>query len=281
MFVIMHIKMTLYSIPHKLYKAIIIKRPSATCKTPYVADVYIPELDLHTMAHSPSLGCCGLADKDHEVMVHEQTNKKTVCKYVIMLSHIYDKNTNIYVGIHPKLAETLVEQALIHSKIPGLENLREIQREKKYLNSRFDFIGINENGDNFILEVKSVPLSDYDDISAKERKNKDYSEYNIYDKVAYFPDGYRKNKGALVSPRALKHIQELEEITKTTNIKTYLCYVVQREDANRFQTSILDPIYKEAVKKASESGVNIITLQMKWDAQGNCDLISNNLLTHL
>ena len=92
MFIIMHIKMTLYSIPHKLYKAIIVKRPSATCKTPYVADVYIPELDLHTMAHSPSLGCCGLADKDHEVMVHEQTNKKTVCKYVIMLSHIYEKN---------------------------------------------------------------------------------------------------------------------------------------------------------------------------------------------
>jgi DNA-binding sugar fermentation-stimulating protein len=82
-----------------------------------------------------------------------------------------------------------------------------------------------------------------------------------------------------VSPRALKHIQELEEITTSegNTMLTYLCYVIQREDANRFQTSILDPIYKEAVEKASNNGVNIIALQIKWNNNGEAYLMTDSL----
>lgn len=271
----------IHQIQNKLYDAVVIKRPSASCKTPYVADIYIPELDLTTMAHSPALGCCGLSDKDHKVMVVEQNNKKTTCSHIIMLSCIEEKNKSIYVGIHPKLAETLVEQALLQNQVSCLSNIKNLQREKKFLNSRFDFMGKTENDDDFILEVKSVPLSDYDDISSQERKTKNYDDYDVYNKVAYFPDGYRKNKGAVVSPRALKHIEELEKIALETKIKTYLCYVVQREDANRFQTSILDPTYKQAVKKASDNGVTIIVLQIKWTKEGEAILITDNLTSSL
>ena len=34
--------------------------------------------------------------------------------------------------------------------------------------------------------------------------------------MSYFPDGYRKNANEPVSPRALKHIEELEKITLET-----------------------------------------------------------------
>ena len=278
----------IYRIPDTLYEAIVLKRPSAHCKTPYVADIYIPELDLTSIAHSPSLGCCGLADKGHAVMVCKlpETNskKQRVCEYVIMLSVIEEKGETIYIGIHPKLAETIVHQTLLQNKISFIENISNVQREKKFLNSRFDFIG-KSNEDDFILEVKSVPLSDYEDISAKEKKKNgcNYDELEVSNKVAYFPDGYRKNKNNLVSPRALKHIQELEELTinEEINITTYLCYVIQREDANRFQTSILDPIYKEAVKKASINGVNIMALQIRWNREGEAYLVTDSLPIHL
>ena len=274
----------IYRIPDTLYEAIILKRPSAHCKTPYVADIYIPELDLTSIAHSPSLGCCGLADKDHKVMVckipETKSKKERVCEYVIMLSIIEEKGETIYVGIHPKLSETIVHQILLQNKISFIKNISNVQREKKFLNSRFDFIGKTDE-DDFILEVKSVPLSDYEDISAKERKKNvcNYEELEVNNKVAYFPDGYRKNKNQLVSPRALKHIQELEEITTSegNTMLTYLCYVIQREDANRFQTSILDPIYKEAVEKASNNGVNIIALQIKWNNNGEAYLMTDSL----
>ena len=42
------------------------KRPSATCKTPYVADIITN--GEKTLAHSPSLGCCGIADKGRTVL---------------------------------------------------------------------------------------------------------------------------------------------------------------------------------------------------------------------
>lgn len=195
-----------------------------------------------------------------------------------MLSCVEEKSSEIYVGTHPRLAETLVKQALETNKISCLQNLQTIQREKKYLNSRFDFVGKTNRETNFILEVKSVPLSDYEDISSKERKDKNYDGKDVTDKVAYFPDGYRKNKNQLVSPRALKHIEELEEIRNTHNdIETHLCYVVQREDCNRFQTSVLDPIYKNAVKKANENNVNVIALQIRWTRNGEAHLLTDNL----
>lgn len=274
----------IYQIPDTLYEAVILKRPSAKCKSPYVADIYIHELEETAVAHSPSLGCCGLADKDHKVMVcripETKSKKERVCEYVIMLSCIEEKGKQMYVGIHPKLSETIVHQVLLQNRISQIENISNVQREKKFLNSRFDFIG-KSNTQDFILEVKSVPLSDYEDISAKDKKQNapNYDDKSVFDKVAYFPDGYRKNKNQLVSPRALKHIQELEEITlaKDNEIATYLCYVIQREDANRFQTSILDPIYKAAVHKANQNGVNIIALQIKWTRNGNAYLTSDCL----
>ena len=284
----MEIQKPIYQIPDTLYEAVIVKRPSTHCKTPYVADIYIPELDKISIAHSPSLGCCGLADKDHKVMVckipETKSKKEKVCEYVIMLSCVEEKGETIYIGIHPKLSETIVHQILLQNKISFMENISNVQREKKFLNSRFDFIG-KTNEEDFILEVKSVPLSDYEDIGAKERKKNvcNYEDLDVYNKVAYFPDGYRKTKNQLVSPRALKHIQELEEITlsQENKIVTYLCYVIQREDANRFQTSVLDPIYKEAVKKAYGNGVNIIALQIKWTRNGEAYLMTDNLPINL
>ncbi len=267
----------LYKISEKLYEAVIVKRPSKECRTPYVADIYIPELDINSLAHTPALGCCGLSDQGHKVLVKEQSTKGKVCKYVVMLLYIEEKGRKIYVGIHPKLSETIVNNALELNCFKKLQNVKEVEREKKYLNSRFDFKGKTKDDKEFILEVKSVPLSDYEDISAKDRKTKNYDDYDLFNKVAYFPDGYRKNKGSLVSPRALKHIEELEELTLTQGIETYLCYVIEREDANRFQTSILDPIYKEAVKKASDNGVNIITLQVRWNDKGEAEFLTDEL----
>ena len=59
------------------------------------------------------------------------------------------------------------------------------------------------------MEVKNVPLADYEDVTAKDRKKMCFDDRSINSKVAYFPDGYRKKQTDTVSPRALKHINEL------------------------------------------------------------------------
>ena len=63
---------------------------------------------------------------------------------------------NILVGIEPKIAEFFVELALNKNLFKNLKNIKSY-KEIKFLNSRFDFYGTDENNNEFIIEVKNVP----------------------------------------------------------------------------------------------------------------------------
>ena len=127
------------------------------------------------------------------------------------------------------------------------------------------------------MEVKNVPLADYEDISSKDRKKMCYDDREIDSKIAYFPDGYRKKSTDTVSPRALKHIRELTLIKKESITRCIMCYVIQRTDVDRFQPSIIDPEYRQAVKEAIEAGVEIITLVVKWTRDGEAYFVKDDL----
>jgi DNA-binding sugar fermentation-stimulating protein len=185
------------------------------------------------------------------------------------------------IGIDPKLAETLVENALTQNYLKTLCNIRTYKREVCLLNSRFDFAGIDANGKYFVLEVKNVPLADYADVSSCDRKKMikqgDFAHIDILQKIAYFPDGYRKKKGMVVSERALKHINELAEISHSKIIRPIICFVIQRTDVSSFQASLLDPIYKTAFNDAISQGVEVIVLVVSWNADGMATFVSCNL----
>jgi DNA-binding sugar fermentation-stimulating protein len=259
-------------------EGVITKRPSAHCKTPYVADVSL-ENSSSILGHSPSLGCCGLAEKDSTVVLSQLPAKKNqTCSHRVELAILQHNEIKMYIGINPKLAESIVEECLKKHFISNLE-ANKFQREVKFLNSRFDFAGTDKDGKPFILEVKNVPLADYVDVPKKEKKK--YTDLiqskKWNEKIAYFPDGYRKNSTAVVSPRALKHIQELEEIAKSHKVRAILCFVIQRTDVSHFQTSNIDLTYKEAVYKAWQNGVEIKTIQVSWRENGACYFVSNSL----
>ena len=56
-----------------------------------------------------------------------------------------------------------------------------------------------------------------------------------------------------------------------------MCYVIQRTDVDRFQPSIIDPQYREAVKQAVDAGVEIITLVVQWTKQGEAYFVKDDL----
>ncbi len=262
---------------------VITNRPSKTCRSPYVADIKIEGLEeTDELCHAPALGCCGLSEKGNTVILSELTNKKVKCSHRIELAVLReDRNPDreIIIGINPKLGETIAEACLQKNCIDGLTNVQSYRRETKIMNSRFDFTGIDEKGREFIMEIKSVPLADYVDVPKREKKNyqREIEEAAQDDKIAYFPDGYRKNSTAVVSPRALKHINELKEIATTTNKRTILCFIIQRTDVKQFQPSNIDLIYKSAVIDAWKVGVEIKTLQVDWTKEGECRFVRNDL----
>jgi len=266
----------------------VIKRPSKYIKTPYVADIIPFYSEKEVLAHSASLGCCGLADvgakilMSHVVEKSKKTTDKLKCEYKIYLSILKERNQEIVIGIHPKLAEDLTEIALNKNLLQTLQNVKSYRREtviyvEGKVDSRFDFTGIDANNIPFIMEVKNVPLADYEDITAKDRKKKCYDDREQNSKIAYFPDGYRKKQIDTVSPRALKHITELTLIKKESKTRCIMCYVIQRSDVSSFQPSIIDPEYRQAVKKAIETGVEIITMVVEWTREGNAYFIKDDL----
>lgn len=275
-----------------LIEGTIIKRPSKIIKTPYVADIQIENNNdsRSVLGHSASLGCCGLADNGARVLISpvpksKKTSKpddKVKCEYRVYLSIFTERNRETIIGIYPKLAEEIVESCLKQNLFTRLKNIRSYRREtpiyvENKVDSRFDFSGIDENGISFLMEVKNVPLADYEDITAKDRKKKCYDDADPDSKVAYFPDGYRKKSTDPVSPRALKHIRELTLIKSESKTRCIMCYVVQRTDASCFQPSIIDPEYREAVKNAIEMGVEIFVVVVKWTREGQAYFIRDDL----
>jgi DNA-binding sugar fermentation-stimulating protein len=267
---------------NNLIKGSVVKRPSAIIKTPYVADVLLTD-SAKVLAHSLSLGCCGLADTNANVLLEKLPEKspkknknidKPYCSHRIHLSIYREQEKEVIIGINPKLAEILVEKALEQNVLHCLQSIKSYKREVTMyipgkVDSRFDFTGVDQNGIPFIMEIKNVPLADYEDVASKDRKHMDFTGREFSSKVAYFPDGYRKKSADPISPRALKHVQELTWIKKEDpRIRCILCFVIQRHDVNRFAPSIIDPIYREAIRVAMEAGVEIIPLVIKWECSG-------------
>ena len=178
-----------------IFDATIVSRPSKTCKSPYVADVIVDGFgETVYMAHAPSLGCGGLCERDCKVKVTLHPDPKK-CTFVIQQAYVVGRNATetAIVGIHQKHAERIVHRSLHMGIIPTLDGAMDINTEVSILNSRFDFTCMDKNNIKTIIEVKHVPLADFEDISKKERKGKIYgSEFDWNSKVSYFPDGYRK-----------------------------------------------------------------------------------------
>ena len=282
-----------------LIEGIVEKRPSKIIKTPYVADIVPIGSSASILGHTASLGCCGLADVGASVLMApvvstqkrktketeektKETEEKRKCAYRVYLSVVKERGNEIIVGIHPKLAEDLTEYALKNNLLSRLLNVQRYKRETTIfvegkVDSRFDFSGIDCNGIPFLMEVKNVPLADYEDITAKDRKHKCYDDRAQNSKVAYFPDGYRKKSTETVSPRALKHLHELTLVKKESKTRCIMCYVIQRTDVESFQPSIIDPLYREAFKEAIAGGVEIITMVVQWKKNGESYFVRDDL----
>jgi len=268
----------------------VVKRPSKYIKTPYVADILCLDTQDEVLGHTASLGCCGLADVNASVLMAPSPDSKSKpknqsnmkCSHTVYLSVLRSNENEQIIGIHPKLAEHLTESALKNNCLSRLQNVKRYRREtaiyiKDKIDSRFDFTGVDQNGIPFIMEVKNVPLADYEDVTAKERGKMDFTGREFDSKVAYFPDGYRNKSSDPVSPRALKHIRELTLIKSETEMRCIMCYVIQRTDVNRFQPSVIDPEYREAFLKALEAGVEIITMVVRWTREGEAYFVKDDL----
>ena len=172
------------------------------------------------------------------------------------------------VGANPNFCNKMVRVALENGWVQGIPKFekKEIKSEASIDESRFDFKCVKDST-TYYIEVKGVPNACISDVKmSPKKKSKAQTEINMAaDKIAYFPDGYRKTADEAISPRALKHVEHLARLAKEPDTNCVLLFVVQRKDCKSFQPTKNDPKYRFAVHKASKEGVTVLAHTAVWE----------------
>ena len=138
------------------------------------------------------------------------------------------------------MVRTALERGLVEG-LPAFEK-REIKAEITIEESRFDF-RCSKDGISYYVEVKGVPCACIEDtpLSPKKKAQMMDTINKTENKIAYFPDGYRKSTEEVISPRALKHVQHLGRLVRERDTVCVLLFIVQRRDCVSFQPTKNDP----------------------------------------
>ena len=101
-----------------------------------------------------------------------------------------------------------------------------------------------------------------DDLGAFGRANRiDVSQFPVN-----YPQAASTSMDFLYQPR-LKHLHDLETLA-SRGYRTIMCYVIQRDDVNHFQPSVIDPIYRTAFYRAKKNGVEMYAVKFEWNEYG-------------
>ncbi len=141
------------------------------------------------------------------------------------------------INFDSQMPNKVAEEALINGRITKLQKYRKVEREKTYGSSRFDFKLSDDAEKCYYLEVKGVTLEN--------------------DGILSFPDAKTE--------RGTKHLKELIK-AKSEGFGAGVLFVIQMEDARFFTpNSTMDPDFGKALKRAWESGVDIMAYTCKTE----------------
>ncbi len=248
---------------NKTYFGEILNRPAKKNKSPYLADILLDGKKF--MAHSPSLGLSGLIKPGAIVVLEENNNSKNVSQYRIVSVKIKEFETNnkfIYVGANPVLVNNLFKTCL-HKNLINFPKLKKIESEICFNGSRIDFRLTDKNNQIHIIECKYAPTVDYHP-DHKPVKNVSVGNKDNYQRASIFPDGWQYKKGAVVSERAIKHLNSLIKGVKQ-GYKCYNFYFSLRDDVKYFRPNYeKDIIFTKLLKKAIKKGVIVKAFKLKY-----------------
>ena len=242
---------TLYSFPKPLVGVTVVKRPSASIKSPYVADVRYDDGRL-ALCHTPGLGCCGLVEAGRRIYVSAgSAGSKTDC--VAQIAECHDTEGVFYNGIHPMVSQSAARGLLSRISATAVWNAEVVVEA----GTRLDYVGVLPTGKKIYVEIKNAM------VSLEETKAR-------ADRRAVFPEGFRKKVGEPVSPRAVKHAQVLQRLLGEPDTEAcVLLYTVPRTDCGDGMTiNARDPIYYSAVREAVRAGVVVRAFALSYSLDG-------------
>jgi sugar fermentation stimulation protein A len=137
-------------------------------------------------------------------------------------------------------ANRLAEELLSEGRVRGIGGGWTVQREVRRGSSRFDFLLQRQNGEEMLVEVKSVTL--------------------VQNGLALFPDA--------PTTRGTRHVRELEQAVQS-GTRAAVLFVVQRDDARAVAPHAgIDPEFTHALQSAAACGVLLRAARYRLLASG-------------
>jgi sugar fermentation stimulation protein A len=142
-----------------------------------------------------------------------------------------------WILIHSGFHREITERLLNNSRTNPFGRLKSVQAEKKFGNSRLDFLLINEKDEEIWVEVKGCTLA----VSG----------------TALFPDA--------PTTRGTKHLESLIKICKQGK-RAAVIILVFRDDAECFAPNKgTDPLFSKTFRKAEKAGVEVHPVLLKYE----------------
>ncbi|MGN1010992.1 MAG: DNA/RNA nuclease SfsA [Clostridia bacterium] len=190
---------------------------------------FVAEVELNgerVGVHVPNTGRC----KELFVpgaKVYVQPAENLARKYAYTLRAVYKGDQLVH--IDSAGANRLVEEALLNGAVKGLEDVTDVEREKTYGSSRFDF-RFRKGGKICYMEVKGVTLEE--------------------NGTAMFPDA--------PTERGARHLKELVQ-AREEGFGAYVMFVIQMKGVDRFTPNVpRDPAFARNLILAAEAGVTVM-----------------------
>jgi sugar fermentation stimulation protein A len=208
-----------------IYDSVVIKGEFIKRPNRFIAHVYVDNIE--NIVHVPNTGRCKeILVPGSTVILREGNNPNRKTKYDLIAG--YKKDTLI--NIDSQVPNAAVEEALKNKRINILKNYSSILREKTFGDSRFDFKLLNDEGEEYYLEVKGVTF-----------------EENGH---CMFPDA--------PTDRGKKHLLELIKV-KESGKGAGVLFLIQFKGASLFSPyDNMDKNFGDALRLANEHGVDIL-----------------------
>lgn len=151
-----------------LTRAVLVRRPSAVVRSPFVADVRLPS-GVEATAHAPSLELGGLCLPGAQLLLSRAPKEGLACAYRIQLVLADEAESEcggrgarpVWVSANPQHGNAIAAAALARGLLmPALGAHSSLRAEVTHGGSRVDF-ELAQGGGPLLLEVKSVVCADF------------------------------------------------------------------------------------------------------------------------
>ena len=266
-----------------LFGAILLRRPSTTNKSPFMADCRLIATGEEVLVHTPSLELGGLCVPGARLLLSTAGAYSKKTAFAIQLLATEEAGETTWIGANPALGNRLVAAALARgllAPILGAHTKLRAEVQPPGSSSRFDFLLEHGGGTSTtFLEAKSVTCADwargtltpnpqpkgYSHVFSAHRAGPDYQ------RAAIFPIGRKGQKLAdgttVVSERAIKHMRELAALCSPQRAAA-LCLVVNRADCHSLSlTRGSCPAFPAEVAAAAAAGVQVLAFRVRWSGE--------------